>query len=459
MSDEPRTEQERIAELQATGEVVGKLAADAEAFRRVVDAYRARDAERFQTELALLGLIERCRLLCRWLCSKHCVFICRKLCGALEGQNELDVDEMLEFAKVTQRIAADEALLKQLVAAVDNEDADTWQRLIKELKLERYCHQLCHYLCAVRCRLICKIMCPPLPTITKVSQIPSSHFNASGMADGPSSGSSSVPAPNHAAGIGDHAIGGRSNIRGVFGISGPFQYKVEYAPAPGGPWAPILTPVDDFRLSATFPTPPLFDDYTRIPVDAAGWYNVAEIGLAGFDYMTDWDTSQVADGRYYLRLTVRNSALAEFSSPLVPVLVDNTAPSKPVIDLQLITPTGEKIELDCCEKVERGDGNKIAITLQASDANFSQIGVSLIGGCGASYAIIDTGGTALSKTYNGNIADTGYPVPTTFIWDPWEAKVDPCCYLVYVTIYDRAVVNDAWSGGHGNANWHSITIA
>jgi hypothetical protein len=458
MSDEIRNEQERLAELRATGEAVGKLAGDAEAFRRVVDAYRARDAERFQTELARLGLIDRCRLICRWLCNKHCVFICRKLCGPIEGQNELDVDEMLEFAKVTERIAADEGLLKRLVAAVDQEDAETFQAIIKELQLGRFCHQLCHYLCAVRCRLVCKQLCPPLPTITKVSHIPTSQFNTLGMADGPSSGTASVPFPNKPAGVGDHPIGASANIRGVFGIANPFQYKVEYALAPAGPWTPILQPVHDFTFSPTFPTPPLFTNYTRVP-NALGWYNVSEMGLAGFDYLTDWVTSAVADGLYYLRLTVRNAMLAEFSSPLVPVLIDNTPPDMPSIDLQMITPDGKKFELGCCEEVKRGEGNVIAITLKAADANFSSISVSLLGGCGASMAIVATDGTPLSKTYNGNIADTGYPVATTFLWDPWKAGVDPCCYLIYVTINDRAVLNDAWSGGHARSNWHSITIA
>jgi hypothetical protein len=28
-----------------------------------------------------------------------------------------------------------------------------------------------------------------------------------------------------------------------------------------------------------------------------------------------------------------------------------------------------------------------------------------------------------------------------------------------VQINDRAILNDAWSGGHSNVNWHSITIA
>jgi hypothetical protein len=193
--------------------------------------------------------------------------------------------------------------------------------------------------------------------------------------------------------------------------------------------------------------------------DINGWYNVSEIGLAGFDNLTNWITTTVVDGLYYLRLTVRNAALAEFASPLVPVLIDNTAPTKPAITLQLQTPDGKRTKLGCCETVKQGDGNKVVITLQASDANFSHIDVSLLGGCGFGTGIVDTGGVALSKTYNGNTADTGYPVPTEFIWDPWAAKIAPCCYLIYVSIYDRAILNDAWSGGHSNVNWQSITIA
>ena len=49
----------------------------------------------------------------------------------------------------------------------------------------------------------------------------------------------------------------------------------------------------------------------------------------------------------------------------------------------------------------------------------------------------------LSKTYNGNVADTGYPVPTSFIWDPWsDPLIVPCCYIVRIDIRDRAVLNN-----------------
>ena len=115
--------------------------------------------------------------------------------------------------------------------------------------------------------------------------------------------------------------------------------------------------------------------------------------------------------------------------------------------------------MGCCEKVERGKGNLVVITITAWDENFSSINVALLGGCGWSFPIVDTGGTSLSKTYNGNIADTGYPVATEFLWDPWAAKIDPCCYLIDVRINDRAIINNSWSGGHPNENWRSITIA
>ncbi len=215
--------------------------------------------------------------------------------------------------------------------------------------------------------------------------------------------------------------------------------------------------MNDYRISPTFPIPP-FQYYTRLP-DAAGWYNVADMGLDGSDYLTDWQTPAAVNDQYYLKLTVRNAALTEFESPIVPVRVDNTAPSKPVITLQLQMPDGTRRKLGCCETVKQGDGNLVIITLQASDANFSQISVELLGGCGASYSIVDTGGNSLSKTYNGNITDTGYPVATEFQWNPWAAGVSPCCYLIDVRITDRAVVSDYWSGGHENENWQSITIA
>src|SRR5262249_18999768 len=157
---------------------------------------------------------------------------------------------------------------------------------------------------------------------TAVSLIPASQYATSGPALGLASGPSFPPGPtppdNKPGGVGDHPIGGLANIKGVFSIPAPFQYKVEFAKAPAGPWTPILTPVNDYRLNPGFPPPPVFIYYTRVP-DAAGWYNVSDMGLDGIDYLTDWLTPPAVNDQYYLKLTVRNAALVEFESLVVPV--------------------------------------------------------------------------------------------------------------------------------------------
>jgi hypothetical protein len=300
----------------------------------------------------------------------------------------------------TGRLAKDEALLKQLVDIVDREDVKAWREIIAKLELQRYCHQLCRWLCVVRCRLVCRLLCPPPPPLlTKAAYIPTSQIDAQGYTN-------LVIA--HAA---------------IFEV-----FREECSAADGHP-----------RRS--------------------GWYTISEMGLAGPDYLTDWQTPAVADEPYDLRLTVRTAALTEFFSPLVPARIDNVSPTQPAIDLAVQRPDGTRTPLGCCEEIKQGEGNLLVITLQASDPNFSSISVRLLGGCGAAFSIVATDGTPLSKTYNGDKSDTGYPVPTEFLWDPWKAGVDPCCYLVYVEIWDRAIVNNSWSGAHHSANWRSITIA
>ncbi len=454
MLNDPVSEAERLKELQETGQAIGKLAKDEAGFTRTVEAFRAVDAEKFQSELSRLGLLPFCVLVCRWLCSKHCVFLCRRLCKE-PSKGEVSVAEIREFAVVSEQLAADEALLKRFLEAVDREDVDSFNRLLVEMKWQRFCHQLCHYLCRVRCRRVCKLLCPPRPVITEVGLIPTSQIDATGRAAGPSFPPGPTGADNKPAGSGDHPFGGLANVQGVFNIANPAQYKVEYSTAPGGPWTSILTPILDFDCS-TWP----FTYYYRSP-DLQGWYKVADMGCLGKQYLTDWQTPGDRDKLYYLKLTVRNAGMTEFESMVVPARVDNgePQPKPPVIELELQLPDGTRRKLGCCEKVERGSGNLVVIRLQAWDENFSRINVVLIGGCNASYPIVDKNGTPLSKTYNGNTGDTGYPVLTEFLWDPWKDKIDPCCYVIDVRIYDRAIIGNAWSGGHASEGWRSITIA
>ena len=95
---------------------------------------------------------------------------------------------------------------------------------------------------------------------------------------------------------------------------------------------------------------------------------------------------------------------------------------RPRIDIR----QGDRV-LGCCETVKR-DGGPLTITVEATDDNFGVLGVDLEGGCGVGIGIF-------SKSYNGNLADTGAPAPGIDIpWDPWAAGVEPCCYVIYVRI-------------------------
>lgn len=433
--------QKRLEELRLTGEVVGKLGENEKAFATVVDAFRAQDAEAFQSVLADLGLIARCHLVCRWLCSKHCVFVCRKLAGPDEGADQLDVKEMREFAAVTARIAADDALLTELVEIVDNVDDKGFKRIVTKLKLQRYRHQLCHWLCWTRCRHVCRLMCPDPPLITKVAHIPTNQIDTQGFGAGPSIPPGHTPIDNKPQGEGDHPFGGTAHIEGSFlTVAGATHYKVEYADNPGGPWTPILAPMPDLQFGGSG-----LVSYQRVP-DANGWYDVNDIGLLGPTQLTDWQTPG-PDALYHLRLTARNGGGTEFPSALVPVLVDNTAPTPALISIK----QGGH-ELDCCETVKEEDG-PLTITVEGTDDNFSELTVTLKGGCGVSHSIF-------YKSYNGITTDTGAPAPgIDIVWDPWAAGIDPCCYIVEVRIWDRAIVNNSYAGRHRSSNWHSLTIA
>jgi hypothetical protein len=177
---------DRIEDVRLTVEAAAKLAAEPEAFLRAFDAFRANDAERFQSELSRVGILEHCHRICRWFCSKHCVFVCRKLAGPIEAAPELDPKEVLEFTVAMRVLAADQQLLAALIKTVDDAGAERFRELLIKAKIsERFWHQLCHWLCTVHCRLACRTLCPDFPTITKVGLIPATHISPSGLGSGP----------------------------------------------------------------------------------------------------------------------------------------------------------------------------------------------------------------------------------------------------------------------------------
>jgi hypothetical protein len=286
--------------------------------------------------------------------------------------------------------------------------------------------------------LACRTLCPDFPTITKVGLIPATHISPSGLGSGPSVPAGPTPPDSFSPGpYGHHPFGGLTFIEGsVFGIANVEAYKVEWAANTAGPWHPIVNPVDDFDLAT-------LTDYQRTPV--GDWFLVADMGLFKTS-LANWTTPS-PDGLYYLKLTARNTAAVEFASGFVPILVDNSPPSNFTLEIRQ---NGEK--LPCCAEVTKA-GGPLEITVTGEDANFEALSISLRGGCNVSFPVF-------SKTYNGNVLDTGAPSPgITFPYDPWAQGVEPCCYVLEVVVSDRAIVTNTLWAHHAVSTVHSITIA
>ena len=484
MNDSQNT---NVQELQKTSEVIEKLAANPDAFKEAYEAFIANDSARFEAAINKAGIADECHIVCTFFCRKHCVGLCRKFCPK-PTQGEVDAAEMLAYAQAVGPLFRDEAIVLRFLEIMEAEDVGAWNEAIKRYKLERFCYQLCALLCSWRCKKRCHGICPAKPLITSVGSIPISQIDALGYGSGPSIPSGYVQHPNPAAGIGDHPFGAGVELRGVFNMLAATEYLVEVSSTgPGGPYNIILVgpqvgydsytplpqppnppPAPGFILPYPPPPPPFNVLRTRSQSVAPdpGWFKILELTdteggrfTTGEKTLLLWPTS-TPDGVYYLRLRVRDALMnTRVSSPQV-VRLDNTGPfplPRPTITLQLQQPDGTRLPLKC-GKVRKGDG-LIVVTIQAYDPNMSGIAVTARGNSGLSVAVVDTSATPLSKTYNGNIADQGYVVPTEFLWDPWnDPNIVPCCYLVYVEVWDRAILNNAFSGGHSNAGWEAIEI-
>jgi hypothetical protein len=156
MADEGLT-----ADFAQAAAAVAVLAGDEDRFRATFDAFLAADRESYQRLLTEFQLLDRCELVCDWICSKYCVFVCLELCGP---PIDVELPDLREFAAVVTRITHDEELVERLASTVADRDAEGFRALVAELKIERFCHLLCHWACSVRCRLLCRVVCSPSPT-------------------------------------------------------------------------------------------------------------------------------------------------------------------------------------------------------------------------------------------------------------------------------------------------------
>ncbi|HEY4327485.1 MAG TPA: hypothetical protein VGN20_26105 [Mucilaginibacter sp.] len=477
---------DNVKELQQTSEVVEKLAADPAAFKKAYAAYKANDPVEFEAALTKVGIAERCHVVCVFFCRKHCVGICGKFCPK-PANVEVNAEEMLAYARAVGPLFRDEAIVRRFLDIMKAEDVKAWAEIIKEYKLEPYCHQLCSLLFSWRCRKSCHELCPAKPLITNVGNIPVTQIDALGYGNGPDVLHLYVPAPDPANGVGDHPFGANIAIKGIFNMATATEYLVEISSTgAGGTYNPLIVgpqngydtvppqlPDPPPAILATEPAsppapPPILFIRSRTQSTGLdpGWFKIDEItdsdggrATTGEKLLLTWPSSP-PDGVYYLRLRVRDALLnTRVSSPQV-VRIDNTGPfplPRPIITLQLKKPDGTLVALKC-GKVRKGDG-LILITIQAFDPNMSTVSVTARGNSGLSVPVIDTSLTPLSITYNGILANEGYVAPTQFLWDPWsDPNIVPCCYLIYVDINDRTILNGVWYGGHSNEGWEAIEI-
>jgi len=473
--------------IEQTAVAIEKLAANPKAFSQAYEAFLAADAAKFGAALGEVGITDDCHWVCRFFCQKRCAGVCRKFCPDVKG--EVNAEEVLGFAKAVGPLLRDPAFTKRLCAILESGKVEDWNKEIASAKLQAYCYQLCVILCVECCGERCHKVCPPDPLITRVANIPIAQIDALGFGHGPDAlHTGAVPVDNPAAGVGDHPFGAAVELWGIFNYPTATEYLVEVASAPGGPYSPILvgpqfgydtigfaSGVQD-QPPPPVPPDPVFPPFTTFEyfrnrsqstgVDP-GWFQINQIQdsdggrlTTGEKVLLTWQTPPPADGVYYLRLRVRDAAkVTRVSSPQI-VRLDNTGPfptPRPIITLQLQKPDGTLVPLKC-GKVHKGDG-LILVTIQAYDPNMSAIAVTARGNSGLSVPVVSTTAVPLSETYNGIIANEGYVVPTSFLWDPWsDPNIVPCCYLVYVEVWDRAILNGYWSGGHYNAGWEAIEI-
>jgi hypothetical protein len=152
-------DQELLQDVIQTSEVLGKIAEDETSFRLLVQSFRAQDHEGYRHLLERFGMLERCHLVCEWLCSKHCALVCFELCGP--PPKDPPQLELREFGELITKITADEDILERLAGAVIERDELAFQAIVEKLGVQRYCHYICHWICSIRCRLVCEILCSP----------------------------------------------------------------------------------------------------------------------------------------------------------------------------------------------------------------------------------------------------------------------------------------------------------
>jgi hypothetical protein len=157
----PTLQQNAVSQLSAQADAIGKVAEDPGAFAATIAAFESNDPDALRWVLQRLELLPRCELICEWIRVKLCGLRCVEVCGPPDPK--VQVPSLPEFARALVQLASNEAMLRRVVDAVSCGDANSYQAVIAEAKLQNFCHLICRYVCSTLYRRICEVVCTGVP--------------------------------------------------------------------------------------------------------------------------------------------------------------------------------------------------------------------------------------------------------------------------------------------------------
>src|ERR1035437_3427472 len=125
--------QELTLDVTQTAQALEKISQDETSFRLLVDSFRAQDQEAFRDLLSRFDLLDRCHLVCKWLCSKECALICFDLCGP--PPKDAPQFNLRDFADLTAKITSNRDVLGRLVGAVTERDETAFRAIVEKMDL------------------------------------------------------------------------------------------------------------------------------------------------------------------------------------------------------------------------------------------------------------------------------------------------------------------------------------
>ncbi|MFC2082023.1 hypothetical protein ACFLR0_02450 [Candidatus Bipolaricaulota bacterium] len=261
--------------------------------------------------------------------------------------------------------------------------------------------------------------------IIRVGGMPAGSINSDGLANGASATTPAFTAY-------DSPFGQWVEIIGLMpSCTECTEFKVEYgqwvsSTIPPGSWTPMT---DSFK-EWSFIWPSTFLLVSRVP-DGAGWLSILCNTTMGGLYMP-WNTSG-RNGKYSLRLTVKDTGGVEHVSAPVVVMLDNDDPD---------------IALTVFSAPQCGDviiGDTVTGMITGTDPHFYSYRLRYESGL-ASGLILPI------RTYTG-VTDTG-DLNVPFSWD--TTGLPACGYRIVLEVWDRTIRNNGRAWGEPGYGWRSI---